>query len=73
MGFMDGIKANQLGGRAYRTHVAALQLRQQGKYRECTEKLNEAYRLYGEAYEMGLSQVRRAHGLRHSQHADGRF
>ena len=54
MGFMDGIKANQLGGRAYRTHVAALQLRQQGKYRECTEKLNEAYRLYGEAYEMGF-------------------
>ena len=54
MGFMDGFKANQLGTKAYRTHVNALQMKQQGKYRECMEKLEEAYRLYGEAYKMGF-------------------
>ena len=54
MGFMDGFKANQLGTKAYRTHVNALQMKQQGKYRECIEKLEEAYRLYGEAYKMGF-------------------
>ena len=54
MGFMDGFKANQLGTKAYRTHVSALQMKQQGKYRECMEKLEEAYRLYGEAYKMGF-------------------
>lgn len=65
MGFLEGMKAKQLGTRAYRTHAIALQLRQQGKYAECMEKLQEAYRLYGESYALGFrkSNVLTSYGI----------
>lgn len=53
MGFLDSIKASQLGTKAYRLHVTGLQLRQQGKYEESQSKLDQAYKLYGEAYSLG--------------------
>ncbi len=53
MGFLDSFKANQLGTKAYRTHITALQFRQQKKYSECMKKLDEAYEMYREAYQMG--------------------
>ena len=32
MGLFDSMKSNQMGTKAYRTHVAAMQLRKNGKY-----------------------------------------
>lgn len=54
MGFLDSMKANREGMKAYRMHVSALQLRQNGKYVEATAKLNEAYQLYQQAYKEGF-------------------
>ena len=73
MGFLDSMKANREGMKAYRMHVSALQLRQNGKHAEATAKLNEAYQLYQQAYKRGLPQAQRRAGLRHSDHADGRI
>ena len=54
MGFLDSMKANREGMKAYRMHVSALQLRQNGKHAEATAKLNEAYQLYQQAYREGF-------------------
>lgn len=54
MGFLDKFKKEQAGSKAYRLHVAALQLRKQGKYAEAQTRLDEAFKLYGEAYEQGF-------------------
>ena len=72
MGFLDGMKAKQLGARAYRTHAIALQLRQQGKYAECMEKLKEAYQLYKASYEAGFrkSNVLTSYGILSMQMGD---
>ena len=54
VGFLDSMKANREGMKAYRMHVSALQLRQNGKHAEATAKLNEAYQLYQQAYKEGF-------------------
>ena len=54
MGFFDSLKANSLGAKAYRQHLSGMQLRKQGKYDEGEQKLNEAVRLYNEAYAAGF-------------------
>lgn len=54
MGFLDSIKKDQLGNKAYRQHVTALQLRKQGKIEEAQKRLDEAFKLYGEAYAQGF-------------------
>ena len=54
MGFLDSFKKDALGMKAYRTHVSATQLRQQGKAMEAEAKFNEAIKLYDEAYAMGF-------------------
>ncbi|MGN0803245.1 MAG: tetratricopeptide repeat protein [Candidatus Faecivicinus sp.] len=54
MGLFDSMKSNQMGTKAYRTHVAAMQLRKNGKYAESEAKLDEAIKLYDEAYAMGF-------------------
>lgn len=53
MGFFDSMKANQTGTKAYRLHAQAMQLRKTGKYDESEAKLDEALKLYEEAYNMG--------------------
>lgn len=54
MGFLDSFKKDQSGSKAYRLHVSALQLRKQGKYDEAEKRLDEALKLYGEAYAQGF-------------------
>ena len=54
MGFFDSLKGNSLGAKAYRQHLNGMQLRKQGKYEEGEQKLNEAVKLYGEAYAAGF-------------------
>lgn len=54
MGFFDSMKANQLGMRAYRIHVSAMQMRKAGKYDQSEEKLAQAIKMYDEAYAMGF-------------------
>lgn len=53
MGFFDSLRVNQMGQKAYRTHVLGMQLRKQGKYQESEAKLDEAIKLYDEAYAAG--------------------
>lgn len=57
MGFLDSLKGNTVGAKAYRTHVSAMQLRKAGKYAESEAKLDEAIRLYGEAYAAGYRKT----------------
>ncbi len=57
MRFRDAMKANQVGYKAYRTQVSAMQLRKTGKYTECEEKLEEAIKLYEQAYDMGYRKT----------------
>lgn len=57
MGFWDNYKATKTGSKAYRLHVTGMQLRKQGKYEESEQKLSEAIKLYGEAYEMGFRKA----------------
>jgi len=54
MGFFDSMKGNMLGAKAYRIHLSGMQLRKQSKYDEGEQKLNEAVKLYGEAYAAGF-------------------
>lgn len=54
MGFFDSLKSNKLGAKAYRIHLNGMQLRKQGKFEEGEQKLNEAVKLYGEAYAAGF-------------------
>lgn len=56
MGFFDVFKGrgSQLGLKAYRMHVSGLQMRQQGKYVEAKNKLDEAFEMYHKAYEAGF-------------------
>ena len=54
MGFFDSFKSNQLGTKAYRMHVSAMQLRKTGKYAESEARLDEAIQLYNQAYESGF-------------------
>lgn len=56
MGFFDSLKVGQLGKKAYRTHVMAMQLRKQGKYAEAEVKLGEALKQYDVAYQAGYRQ-----------------
>ena len=57
MGFLDSLKGNTAGAKAYRTHISAMQLRKAGKYAESEAKLDEAIRLYGEAYAAGYRKT----------------
>jgi len=57
MGIFDSLKINAAGTRAYRTHVTAGQLKQNGKYEEAQQKLEEAYVYYEEAYRMGYRKA----------------
>ncbi len=57
MGFLDSLKGNTTGAKAYRTHISAMQLRKAGKYAESEAKLDEAIRLYGEAYAAGYRKT----------------
>lgn len=57
MGFLDSLKGNTVGAKAYRTHISAMQLRKAGKYAESEAKLDEAIRLYGEAYAAGYRKT----------------
>lgn len=54
MGFFDSLKGNTLGAKAYRQHLNGMQLRKQGKYEEGEQKLNEAVKMYDEAYAAGF-------------------
>ena len=54
MGFFDSLKANMLGAKAYRRHLNGMQLRKQGKFEEGEQKLNEAVKLYNDAYAAGF-------------------
>ena len=62
MGFLDSMKANQIGTKAYRLHAAAMQLRRSHKYEESEAKLDEAIRLYGEAYKLGFRKTNAMQG-----------
>lgn len=57
MGFLDSIKADQLGKKAYRTHVTAMQMRRQGKYQEAERKLDDALKMYDDAYAQGFRRA----------------
>lgn len=63
MGFFDSMKCNQIGTKAYRTHVAAMQLRRNGKYMEAETKLDEAIGMYKQAYEMGYRKTAALQGF----------
>lgn len=63
MGFLDSMKCNQIGTKAYRTHVAAMQLRRNGKYAEAEQKLNEAIDMYKQAYELGYRKTAALQGF----------
>ena len=54
MGFFDAAKATILGQRAYKAHVSANKLLDDGKTKEAQAKYEEAARLYEEADRMGL-------------------
>jgi len=62
MGFFDKFKSTQMGAKAYRIHVTGMQLRKQGKYAESEAKLNEAIKLYGEAYAAGFRKTNALQG-----------
>lgn len=62
MGFFDNFKSNQAGAKAYRMHVTGMQLRKQGKYDESEVKLNEAIKLYDEAYAKGFRKTNALQG-----------
>lgn len=72
MGFLDSFKSKQLGMKAYRTHVTGLQLRQNGKYAQSQEKLDEAFGMYHKAYAAGFrrSSVLLAYAILTMQNGD---
>ncbi|MBQ8971664.1 MAG: hypothetical protein IJ074_01090, partial [Clostridia bacterium] len=53
MALTDLLRFGAPGMKAYRMHSSAMQLRKNGKYQECEEKLDEALKLYDEAYQKG--------------------
>lgn len=53
MGIFDAAKAAVSGNKAYRTHVAANKLCDEGKPREAKEKYQEALKLYEESIRLG--------------------
>ena len=65
MGIFDGVKGSLTGTRAYRTHVAANKLMDQGKPAEARKKFAEALALYDEADRLGGADltVQRAYGV----------
>lgn len=62
MGFLDSMKGNQMGTKAYRMHVAGMQLRRSHKYAESEAKLSEAIKLYDEAYKLGFRKTNALQG-----------
>lgn len=63
MGFFDSLKSNQVGSKAYHTHVNAMQMRKAGKYMEAEAKIDEALKLYDEAYKLGFRRVNAMQGF----------
>lgn len=65
MGLFDGVKGTIAGGKAYRTHVAANKLMDQGKPAEARKKYAEALALYDETDRLGGADlaVQRAYGV----------
>ena len=61
MGFLDSIKADRIGTKAYRTHVNAMQQRKDGKYAQSEAGLAAALAGYEEAYQLGLRKVKILH------------
>lgn len=57
MGFFDNMKINKLGQNAYNAHVQANDLFRRGRVAESRSKFEEAYRLYGEAYDAGMRKT----------------
>lgn len=57
MGFFDGMKLNKLGQNAYNTHVQANDFQRRGRLADARVKYEEAYKLYGEAYEAGCRKT----------------
>ena len=57
MGFFDNMKVNKLGQNAYNAHVQANDLIRRGRVAESRAKFEEAYRLYGEAYDAGCRKT----------------
>lgn len=57
MGFLDDMKANRMGQKAYNVHVQANDLQKRGKLSEARKKYPEALQLYAEAYEAGCRKT----------------
>lgn len=65
MGLFDGVKGTLTGTKAYRTHVAANKLMDQGRPAEARQKFMQALALYDEANRLGGADltVQRAYGV----------
>ena len=57
MGFFDDMKVNKLGRDAYNAHVQANDFQRRGRVADAQKKYDEAYDLYGRAYEAGCRKT----------------
>ena len=57
MGFFDDMKVNKLGRDAYNAHVQANDFQRRGRVADAQKKYDEAYDLYGKAYEAGCRKT----------------
>ena len=62
MGIFDGARAMLVGNKAYRTHVAANKLMDEGKPAEAKRKYTQALEEYAEAERLGVTETNVLHG-----------